>query len=219
MVRWRRVLSLMRSRLLDSGGKISDAKNTRRRILTEETKVAGVDNCMGVCVACKIIERRKTASYVCDAENAAICGVEDLCVGVYLVLVSVGRHVGRRKPRSAFSGPASPKASMAALALSDSLLASSLSLPPNLAVVYRRLSPNPRASPRKPYDQIELVRQHLLTLNASESLLHSLLASVRIGAPHPSIYVFAISSCDQATAAAGKIQDLHFDYMTGASLG
>lgn len=106
--------------------------------------------------------------------------------------------------------------SMPALALSDSLLASSVTLPPNPAVFYRRLSP---ISPRNPHEQIELVRQHLLSLNASESLLHSLLASVHIAAPHPSIYVFAISSYDQPTDAVGKIQDLRFDYMTGTSLG
>lgn len=66
IVMWRRVLSLMRSRLLDSGERLATQK-TRRRVSTEETKVASVDNCMGVCFACEIIESGKTATNVGDA--------------------------------------------------------------------------------------------------------------------------------------------------------
>lgn len=163
---------------------------------------------MSVSFACEIIESGKTAANVCNAENTAMDCVEEFCLGVYLVLMSAGLHVGGRKLGSAFSGPTM------ALTLSDSLLASSISLPQNTAVIYLRLSP----SRGKPLEQIELVRQHLLALNASSTLLHSLLASVHIASPIPSIYIFAISSSDNPTDSSSKIQDLRFDYMTGTSL-
>ena len=167
-----------------------------------------MDNSLSVNFACEFVESGKTAANVCNAENTTMDCVEEFCLSVYLVLMSAGLHVGGRKLRSAFSGLAM------ALALSDSLLASSISLPQNTAVIYLRLSP----SRGNPHEQIELVRQHLIALNASSTLLHSLLASVHIASPIPSIFIFAISSSDHPTDSSRKIQDLRFDYMTGVSL-
>ena len=104
------------------------------------------------------------------------------------------------------------------LALADTLLSSTVSLPQNPSICYVKLTPSRSESVRKPHEEVEFVRQHLLTLNSSSTLLDSLLTSVHTGSPGSSIYVFAISSCDQPSAAAAKLQEFHFDFMTGTHM-
>ena len=55
-----------------------EKREGRRRCgsLTKETEIAGMDDCFCVGFACEIIEGGKTATDVCNAENAAMDGVE-----------------------------------------------------------------------------------------------------------------------------------------------
>ncbi|KAK2462265.1 hypothetical protein APHAL10511_005571 [Amanita phalloides] len=108
---------------------------------------------------------------------------------------------------------------MTSLALSDALLASTVSLPQNPSIVYSRFAQRHSASTKPAPEHLELVRHHLLTLNSSSTLSDSLLASVQTAPQQLSIYVFAISSCDHPTTSANKLSDLHFDYMTASEHG
>lgn len=83
IVRWRSVRSLILSRLLAST-KSQKRKQSRGNRRTEEAKVTGMDYCLCVCLACKVVESRKTASYVCYAEYSAMGRVENMGLGVDL---------------------------------------------------------------------------------------------------------------------------------------
>lgn len=58
MVRWRRVRSLILSRLLASGQRIREEKRKKRKKKhTKETKVASVNNSLCVYFASEVVER------------------------------------------------------------------------------------------------------------------------------------------------------------------
>ena len=82
--------SLIRSRLLLSGGRrVRGEENWDARwrcgSLTKETEIAGVDDRFCVGFAREIIEGGETTTDVCNAEDAAMDGVEDFCLCVDLM--------------------------------------------------------------------------------------------------------------------------------------
>lgn len=70
---------------------------------TKEAKVPGVNDCRCIRFPREVIECRKAATDVCYAEDPALSGIEDFCLGIYLILrLGVGRGggTGRRGSRA-----------------------------------------------------------------------------------------------------------------------
>ncbi len=70
---------------------------------SEEAKVACVNDCRCIRFPCEVIECRKAATDVCNAEDSALRGIEDFCLGIYLVLrlgVWGSRGTGGRRGRA-----------------------------------------------------------------------------------------------------------------------
>ncbi|KAF9458006.1 mediator complex subunit 13 C-terminal-domain-containing protein [Collybia nuda] len=95
------------------------------------------------------------------------------------------------------------------LSLSDQLLSSTISLPPNPSIAYAKFSPDLTAILR-PHESIEVARRLILERNASTLLLGSLLTSVHIGAAS-FIYVFIITSESDSSEATSTLSQLILD--------
>lgn len=98
------------------------------------------------------------------------------------------------------------------ISLTDQLLSSRLSLPPDPCVAYALFTPNSRST-LKPHESIELARRNILSRNASSVLLESLLSSIHIGTS-PFIYVFLTSAQGHIVDATSTLATLHFDGLT-----
>lgn len=98
------------------------------------------------------------------------------------------------------------------LSLSDRLLSSKISLPPNPSIFYAKFTPNPTSN-LQPHESIEAARRLTLERNGTRPLRESLLTSVHIGALS-FIYVFLISS-ESNLEAPSTLNQLVFDGLIG----
>lgn len=70
---------------------------------TKEAKVPGVNDCRCIRFPREVVECRKAATDVCYAEDPALRGIEDFCLGIYLILwlgVRGGGGTGGRRGRA-----------------------------------------------------------------------------------------------------------------------
>lgn len=100
--------------------------------------------------------------------------------------------------------------SLLQLSLSDQLLSSKISLPPNPSIFYAKYTTNSLKS----YESIEAARRLVLERNTATPLIESLLTSVHIGTLS-FIYVFLITSEERSSEATSKLSQLVFDGLTG----
>lgn len=99
------------------------------------------------------------------------------------------------------------------LSLSDKLLSSRISLPPDPSITYAKFTPDPTATLR-PHESIEVARRLILEQNTSTPLLESLLTSVHIGALS-FIYIFLVTSESHSSEATSTLNQLIFDGLIG----
>lgn len=93
----------------------------------------------------------------------------------------------------------------------DSLLASSISLPPSPTVAVAVYRPTVSLdSLSSAHDVIELARRQVLSRNTSPILLDNILPHVCCG-KQPTLYLFQLTTQDEANSALHRFSELHFE--------
>ena len=94
------------------------------------------------------------------------------------------------------------------ISLGSSVLASAINLPPTPHITYSVYTPSSSPTTTDPLDTIEQARKNVWQSNASRSVLDSLLSSVRITRNSLSLYVFALGSGQEVSAAETALRSL-----------
>jgi hypothetical protein len=114
------------------------------------------------------------------------------------------------------SGASKNHSSLPTISPQSPLLASVISLPPQPCIAYSVFVPlSPTFHSNEGHEFIEQARRHVLTLNSSSTLLHSILSSVQVEKNSPALYLFHITSRDRVEDSLQKLLALQFENLSG----